>query len=154
RYATAQRHRREAIAFEGARNGGRAALDEFLRAHPEGVFAKEARRMMRQLAEEDDFALAESHDTPASWSLYVTTHPAGKHADAAWENGTAAAWDRYLSAHGDSKRADDARQHRREANDFEQAAGVNTKTMWRAFVNAWPNGRHRLDAEVRMRAAK
>jgi hypothetical protein len=71
--------------------------------------------------------------------------------DAAWEAGTVAAWDRYLAAHPDSARLDEARTCRQEAVDFELAVATASASMWRAFLKAWPEGRHRLDAEVRLR---
>jgi serine/threonine protein kinase len=74
--------------------------------------------------------------------------------DAAWEAGNVAAWDRYLSEHPGSERAADARLCRQEAVDFELAVTTASVSMWRAFLKAWPEGRHRLDAEVRLRASK
>jgi serine/threonine protein kinase/outer membrane protein assembly factor BamD (BamD/ComL family) len=267
RNARAERNRREALAFEKARDGGRKAIDEFVRAYPDGLLSKEARRIARQLGDDDDFAHAKSHDTAAAYSLYLTTHPAGKHAEnargrlgaiedeafsaivasknvvggreflnefpqsprrdqvsrlvamwseaaavqealdaiaagdvdtaesklrkindaerksevvaaitafrdrqdretrkkrrqtepsdwnAAWEAGSVAAWDRYLAEHDDADRASDARRHRQESVDFDLAVATNTKSMWRAFLKAWPEGRHRLDAEIRLRGA-
>lgn len=261
--ARAERNRREAEAFEAARSGGgRAAMETFLQTYPDGLLIREARRLARQLADEDDFAHARSLDRPAAWSLYLTTHPAGAHAeeararlaeieetafagvmaakdsksgaafltdfphsprrehvarlvtdwteaaalrkaldavargdtaeaesllrgianperrselaaaldalarqtatarrrteprdwDAAWEAGSVAAWDRYLADHPDSERAAEARLCRQEAVDFELAVTTATASMWRAFLKAWPEGRHRLDAEVRLKS--
>src|SRR5207247_1628812 len=73
----------EAEAFEAARSGGRAAMESFLRTYSDGLWTKDARRLLRQLADEDDFAHARSLDSAASWSLYLTTHPSGPHADEA-----------------------------------------------------------------------
>jgi serine/threonine protein kinase len=264
RSARAERYRREAEAFEAARSGGRAAMESFLRTYSDGLWTKDARRLLRQLADEDDFAHARSLDSAASWSLYLTTHPSGAHADeararfgaiedaafsalmaskdpkagtaflgdfpesprrehvsrlvtswtetvalrqaldavgrgdaaeaesllrgitdaerrneittaleslrrqkqserrrteprdwdAAWEAGSVAAWERYLAEHSDSPRLAEARKCRQEAVDFELAVATGSASMWRAFLKAWPEGRHRLDAEVRMRAAK
>src|SRR5207249_5012083 len=83
RSARAERNRRESEAYEAARAGGRAAIEGFLRTYSDGLWTKDARRLQRQLADEDDFAHARSHDSAASWSLYVTTHPSGAHADEA-----------------------------------------------------------------------
>ncbi|HEX8172800.1 MAG TPA: serine/threonine-protein kinase [Thermoanaerobaculia bacterium] len=71
--------------------------------------------------------------------------------DAAWEAGTAAAWDTYLAAHPTSPRLPEARQCRQEAADFELATATDTPAMWRAFLKTWPEGRHRMDAAVRVR---
>ena len=37
------------------------------------------------------------------------------------------------------------------AAEYELAEKMNTRVMWRAFLKAWPDGRHRLDAELRLR---
>jgi serine/threonine protein kinase len=299
RSARAERNRREALAFEQARQGGREALDDFLRSHPDGLLAKDARRLVRQLADTSDFTHARSLDTPAAWHLYLTSHPAGAHAadararltaledaafaavtvskssaagraflndfpssprrtqvqrlvekqaegkavaaaldaiargaageaesflaqvmdeerrnevstalenlrekqswdaalgegsaaglrtylqarpegrwaaearrrlarveeqsneheprdwDAAWESGTVPAWDRYLGAHSASPRITLARECRQEAVDFDLAVAQNVPKMWRAFLRAWPDGRHHLEAEIRLRS--
>jgi serine/threonine protein kinase len=301
RIARAERNRREALAYDKAKGGGRAALDDFLRVYADGVMAKEARRIVRQLADDDDFAQAEALGTARAWSLYLTTHPSGAHAgeardrlsaiedaafaavmasknpdnaaqfvadypqsprreqvsrmatkwnetaavqkaldaigrgdaaeasallakivdverrseiesaldglhdrqsweeasrvgtvaalrgylesrpkghwasdarrqlakaeaavsateprdfDTAWEAGTVTAWDTYLAAHAQSPRVAEARKCRQEAVDFALAVQTNTLNMWRAFVKTWPDGRHRLDADVRLRAKK
>lgn len=213
--------REESQAFEAARNGGRDALQEFVRTYGDGPFAKKAKRLLRQLAETDAFAHAQSVDTPASWQLYLTIYPGGAHAgdararllaleeaafsmakaskhassaehffaefpdsarrdelallvaewekaaaaeaaetaraaeprdfDEAWETGTVAAWDRYLAAHTDSPRAAEARTCRQEAADFETAIAASSRAIWRAFLRTWPEGRHRIDAAVRLR---
>ncbi|HYM61820.1 MAG TPA: serine/threonine-protein kinase [Thermoanaerobaculia bacterium] len=294
----AELHRREALAFDSARGGGRQALETFLRMHPAGLLAREARRLVRELADEDDYKHACSLDRAAAWQLYLMTHPGGAHAEevrgrlaaiedaafvaitaskdpkagaafltdfpdsprrdemtrlvarweevraataaldaiakgdcdaaelllgsigdgeekreiaaaldaardkeiwehaaaadsvaslrryleirpqgrwgsnarrrlsvleaavaeaeprdwaAAWEAGTAAAWDRYLADHSNSARAAEANLCRREASDFELASTTNEARLWRAFLKAWPDGRHRLDAELRLR---
>jgi eukaryotic-like serine/threonine-protein kinase len=72
--------------------------------------------------------------------------------DAAWEAGTTAAWDEYLENHPLSPRLDEARHCRQEAADFELAIAMNTRTMWRAFLKTWTEGRHRIDAEIRARS--
>ena len=70
----------------------------------------------------------------------------------AWEAGTVAAWDEYLASHPLSMRLDEARRCRQEAADFELALAMNTRTMWRAFLKTWTDGRHRIDAEIRARS--
>jgi serine/threonine protein kinase len=83
RNARAERNRREAEAYDAARAGGRAAMESFLRTYSDGLWTKDARRLLRQLADEDDFAHARSLDSAAAWSLYLTTHPSGAHTDEA-----------------------------------------------------------------------
>jgi serine/threonine protein kinase len=73
--------------------------------------------------------------------------------EAAWEAGTVAAWDEYLAGHPLSMRLDEARLCRQEAADYELAIAMNTRTMWRAFLKTWTEGRHRIDAEIRAKAA-
>ena len=74
--------------------------------------------------------------------------------DTAWESGTTGAWDQYLNDHPDSPRLAEAGQWRQEASDFELACKVNTVAIWRAFVKSWPEGRHRLEADIRARSLK
>ncbi|HVR38488.1 MAG TPA: serine/threonine-protein kinase, partial [Thermoanaerobaculia bacterium] len=69
RSARAETNRREALAFEQAREGGRAALEQFLRGYPNGMLAKDVKRLLKQRADDDDFAHARSLDTVAAWTL-------------------------------------------------------------------------------------
>jgi serine/threonine protein kinase len=71
--------------------------------------------------------------------------------DAAWERGSVAAWDEYIALHGAESRNGQAVRCRQEAAEFEVALAANTTRLWRAFLKAWPDGRHRLDAELRIR---
>lgn len=170
------REHEEGLAFDGARHGGRAALQDFMRLYPDSVHVKEAKRLLRQLAESEDFAHARSVGTPAAWRLYLTSYPAGAHAaeartllqtleerlaatepqdfSAAWESGTSDAWNHFLAEHGESARIEEARLCRQEAADFELAVQTNTPAMWRAFLKTWPEGRHRLDAAFRLRSMR
>ena len=137
-------------AFEDARKHGTlAAWNLYLTAYPNGANAEEARRQIAQLekaaaaaraAQEKAAAEARAHREPADF-------------DTAFETGTSTAWDRYLADHPDSARNAEARSCRQEALDFELAAATNTPAMWRAFIKTWPNGRHRIDAEIRLQAA-
>lgn len=201
--AHAQEHLREALMFEAARRGGRLA--QFLEAWPDGLLAKDARRLLKTAEDDADFAQAREIDTAAAWSFYLMNHPSGAHVaearsrleqraweeaqktataealqaflkshpdsrfnadarralarlaiiegdfNAAWEAGTTAAWDHYLATYPGAPRADEARRCRQEAAEYEQAAALNTKPIWRAFLKAWPEGRHRLDVEIRLR---
>jgi hypothetical protein len=71
--------------------------------------------------------------------------------NAAFEAGTVAAWDAWLAQYPQAPQIPDARRAREEAAQYELAEKVNTKVMWRAFLKAWPQGRHELDAELRLR---
>ena len=298
RNTRAELNRREAAAFEEARGGGRNEIQEFLRRHPNGLFVRDAQRLLRQAQDADDFAQAQSMNTPAAWQLYLATHPGGAHAstarerltafedtafadvlssknpkaaavflndypesprreeltrlmtkwretatmqealdavaagdcdraesligkiadperrreindaianardqqdwekalknesamalrayldarpqgrwasearkrlarrqsaihanepadwNAAWEEGTVGAWDRFLAEHPESSRVDEARRWRQEAADFELAIASDSRAMWRAFLKTWPEGRHHIDAALRLR---
>jgi tRNA A-37 threonylcarbamoyl transferase component Bud32 len=298
RAARAETHRREAIAFESAREMGGEALERFVTFYPEGLLVKEARRMIKRAADAHDAEQARDLDTPAAWQFYLMAHPGGeiheeaqrrlteledaafaavlasktaesaaefakafpqsarrgeaeklaakwgetgavqqaldaiargdgeaavpllgrisdaelradvekaleswrderawseaktantvaalqgyldahprghfvseatkrlkklraaadqrepRDFDAAWERGTSAAWDEYFAQHLDSSRRAEARRCRDEAVAFEAALAANTASLWRAFLKAWPEGRHRLDAELRLR---
>jgi serine/threonine protein kinase len=298
RSARAESSRREAMAFEQAKSGGRAALQDFVRRYSAGLFVRDAQRLLRQAADAEEFAQAESMNTPAAWQLYLATHPGGARAaearerltsfedatfanvlasknpkaaavflsdfpesprreeltrmmakwretaamqealdavaaddpdraesllgqiadaerrrevmdaidaardrrvwdeatrnesamslrgyldarpqgrwssearkrlsrrqsatfanepsdwNLAWEDGTVDAWDRYLAVHPDSPRAEEAKRWRHEAEDFELAIKTDTRAMWRAFLKTWPEGRHVMDAAIRLK---
>ena len=135
-------------------------------------------RLKQRAAEQRAFEEARSRNTLNTWQSYLAAYPTGTHAEEgrqlvdsirkaaidaerakeepqdfekAWEAGTSAAWDQYLSVHAQSPRAGEARNCRQEALDFELATATNTPAMWRAFIKTWPEGRHRIEAEIRMR---
>jgi serine/threonine protein kinase len=170
------RAREEGQAFEEARISGRAALQEFMERYAGGPFIKDAKRALKEFAEADDFAQAESAGTLAAWRLYLSSHPSGARTAearkqvkaleaaaeraratepedflAAFESGTSEAWDQFLREHPESERNDEAHLRRQEAADFELATTTNKSSMWRAFLKTWPEGRHALDAALRLR---
>jgi len=140
----AQRALEKRVAFENEEAAYAALMASkdlqrgtaFLAGFPASPHREEVSRLVSELTAE-----ARRESEPRDW-------------DAAWEAGGVAAWDRYLAEHPDSERAADARLCRQEAVDFELAVTTASASMWRAFLKAWPEGRHRLDAEVRLRAAK
>jgi serine/threonine-protein kinase len=150
-----------------------AYLDEF----PDSTRSNIAETYLR---EQQAYDTARGDDTIGAWGLFLLNHPAGlrehdareritwhEQAEArralarqaivegdfnsAFEAGTVAAWDEYLARHPQAPRAEEARRARQEAAEYEVAEQMNTKVMWRAFLKAWPDGRHRLDAELRLR---
>ncbi len=170
--AHAETHLREALAFDAARRGGREGLEEFLRAWPSELLASEAKRLLQEITEPEDderaWDEARRAGTAEALQAYLKVRPEGRFAadarrslarlaiiegdfNAAWEAGTVAAFDEYLARYPDAPRVEEARRCRQEAAEYEMAERVNTKTMWRAFLKAWPEGRHRLDVEVRLR---
>jgi len=169
--AHAEDHLRETLAFEDARKKDRAALEEFLRNWPDGILAKDAKQRLTVLDAGDDARMwdaAKRQGTSEALHAYLRARPDGASVadarralarlaiadgdfNAAFETGTVNAWDDWFEAYPDSPRHDDARRHRQEAVEFDMACKIDTKVLWRAFLKAWPNGRHLLDAEVRLR---
>ncbi len=167
----AEAHLRETLAYDEARKRGRAALHDFLRLYPDGVMTKDAKQRLAVLDAGDDARMwqeASRAGTADALQANLKAQPNGVWiADArralarlaiadgdfidAFETGTVAAWDAWFEAYPDSPRHEEARRHRQEAVEFELAATMNTKVMWRAFLKAWPQGRHHLDAELRLR---
>jgi serine/threonine-protein kinase len=114
--------------------GDRDALQRLAEAHPPGTPVGDAARE----------ALSRVGHGPDEETAFQQT----------WEAGTSAAWHQFIDTHPGSPHAAEAKRCRQEAIDFELALGSDTPTMWRAFVKAWPEGRHRLDADIRLRARK
>jgi len=140
RSAQAEIYCREQFAFEEARRADTvAAWGLFLLNHPDGLRDHDAHERLEWLEK------AEERRTLARRAIVEGDF------NAAFEKGTVVAWDEYLATYPDAPRADEARRARQEAAEYELAESVNTKVMWRAFVKAWPEGRHRLDAELRLR---
>ncbi len=151
----------------------RAYLDEF----PDSSRAADAEIHLREsLAYEE----ARKADTPAAWGLFLLNHSAGLREydarerlrwietaeerralarraivegdfNAAFEAGTVEAWDAWLAQYPQATLVPEAKHAREEAAQFELAESANSKVMWRAFLKAWPQGRHQLDAELRLR---
>lgn len=142
-----------------------AAWSFYLLNHPSGAHVAEARSRI----DERTWLEAQKTGTADAVTTYLESHPAGRFApdarralarlaiiegdfNAAWETGTVTAWDHYLATHPDTPRKAEALRCRQEAAEYEQAASVNSKPVWRAFLKAWPEGRHRLDVEIRLRS--
>jgi len=140
RSAQAEIYGREQLAYEEARRADTvAAWGLFLLNHPDGLRDHDARERLEWLEKaEERRALARRAIVEGDFN-------------AAFEKGTVTAWDEYLATYPDAPRAEEARRARQEAAEYELAESMNTKVMWRAFVKAWPEGRHRLDAELRLR---
>ena len=171
----ALRQRLAADAFaEALAADTQTAMHEFLKRFSMSAHVEDARRIAN---ERQAFETAAATDTEAAWNTYLAKWSEDRHADEArirrkraeereqvvtepkdfedaWESGTTAAWDRYLREHSTSARIDEARRCRQEAADFEQAVATNLPAMWRAFLKTWPEGRHRMDAALRVKAGK
>lgn len=150
-----------------------AGWREYLAAHPRGPYSEEAREALLGLETAAFTSLLHSQDSAAAKAFesnfpdsprigevralvtrWTATEREPADWDRAWESGTTAAWDRYLSEHVASPRVAAARECRREASDFELAQRTNTAAMWRAFMKAWPDGRHRFDVEILLQHAR
>jgi serine/threonine protein kinase len=162
----ALRQRLAADAFaEALAADTQSAMLEFLKRFSLSAHGDDARRIAEERAA---FEIAAKANTEDAWNAYLAKWSDDRHADdartrrdrlarltepkdfdEAWEGGTTAAWDRYLAAHPSSSRIDEARHCRQEAADYEQAVAANIPAMWRAFLKAWPEGRHRIEAALR-----
>jgi hypothetical protein len=139
RAADAEVHLREALAYEEARKVDTAAsLGLFLLNFPAGLreYDAQVRLSMLETAEERR-ALARRAIVEGDFN-------------AAFEAGTVEAWDAWLAQYPQATQVSDAKRAREEATQYELAAKVNTKVMWRAFLKAWPQGRHQFDVELRL----
>jgi serine/threonine protein kinase len=119
-------------------DGDRNALQRLAQAHPPGSLVGDAARE----------ALARVARSPEREQEEERAF------QQAWEAGTAAAWNQFIEEHAGSPRTEEAKRCRQEAVDFEHASSADTVVMWRAFLKSWPEGRHRLDADIRLRAKK
>jgi len=167
----AEEHLRETLAFDQARKGDRQSLEDFLVLYPDGVLAKDAKQRLSVLDAGDDARMWEAArraGTSEALQAYLKARPEGGAVadarralarlamadgdfNAAFEEGTVAAWDNWFERYPDSPRHDEARRHRQEAVEFDMATQIDTKVMWRAFLKAWPQGRHHIDAELKVR---
>jgi hypothetical protein len=140
RSAQAEVYLREQLAYEEARRTDTvAAYALFLLNHPDGLRDHDAHERLQWLEHAEE-RRAIGHRAIVEGDF-----------NAAWEKGTTAAWDEYMSTYADAPRMAEARRCRTEAAEFEVAEQMNTPVMWRAFLKAWPDGRHRMDAELRLR---
>ena len=140
RSATAQAYLREQLDYEAARAEDTiGAWGLFLLNHPDGLREHDARERLTWLEQ------AEARRALARQAIVEGDF------NAAFEAGTVAAWDEYMTRYPGAPRLEEARRARQEAAEYELAEQMNTKVMWRAFLKAWPEGRHRLDAELRLR---
>ncbi len=178
----ALRQRLAADAFaEALAADTQEAMHAFLKRFGMSAHVEDARRIAEERAA---FATATATDTEAAWNAYLGKWSEDRHAgdarvrrdratareqaardelaraaepkdfDDAWESGTTTDWDRFLREHPASERLDEAHRCRQEAADFEQAVAADLPAMWRAFLKTWPEGRHRMDAALRVKAGK
>ncbi|HET8773619.1 MAG TPA: serine/threonine-protein kinase [Thermoanaerobaculia bacterium] len=169
---------REATAYSVALEAkSSAAWGAYLDEFPDSARSAQAEVYYREQLAYDE---ARARDTVSAWGLFLLNHPDGLRDhdarermewhekaeerralarraivegdfNAAFEKGTVAAWDEYLATYPDAPRSEEARRARQEAEEYRLAEQMNTAVMWRAFLKAWPEGRHRLDAELRLR---
>ena len=118
---------------EADRKKSAAAMRNYLAAHPDGRWVEEAQQRLEGLES------SQEEREPEEW-------------DSAWEAGSVEAWDRYLAEFPRSARLMEGKRCREEAAEFGVAIALNTLILWRAFLKSWPEGRHRIEAELRLRA--
>lgn len=153
RVARAQELLDEALAFESsATSDSETSIRQFLSVWPEGRHHMEAEIRLAALRERH--AEAARAEALAKEEAERERQSDPTDFDDAWESGTTAAWDQYLRKHPTSERVAEARPCRQEAADFEQAVAANLPAMWRAFLKTWPEGRHRMDAALRVKAER
>ena len=120
------------------RDGDREALIRLAEGHPKGSRVGDAsREALARLNE------AHAHDRQEEDEF-----------QRAWEDGRAAAWRAFLDNHPGSPRNELAQQYLDEAMAFESAMPNETETAVRQFLSVWPDGRHHLEAEIRLLALR
>jgi serine/threonine protein kinase len=118
--------------------GDREGLQRLGEAHPRGTLVGDAAREAlhrvseAQRREREEEALFQS----------------------AWEDGRAVVLRGYIEEHPDSPRAEHARKLLEEAVAFESLGSVDSETAIRQFLVGWPEGRHHLEAEIRLSAMR
>ncbi len=138
----------ERVAFEAATAKDTAeAWDAYLSNWRTDRHADDAHTLRERAAKREQRQALEEARVRAEQARQIEPHDFS----AAWESGTTESWDRFLRDHPDSERIEEARLCRQEAADYELAVKTNTPVMWRAFLKTWPEGRHGLDAALRVR---
>jgi tRNA A-37 threonylcarbamoyl transferase component Bud32 len=179
-HEAARREREEEALFQSAWEDGRAVvLRSYIDEHPDSPRAEQARKLLEEAVAFESLGSADSetavrqflvgwpdgrHHLEAEIRLSAMRQRAAEEREAAaarlvephdfdeaWEKGTTGSWDRFLAAHPASERLAEARKCRQEAADFEQAVAADLPAMWRAFLKSWPEGRHRMDAALRVK---
>lgn len=151
----ARRIAEERVAFEKtAATDTEAAWNAYLDEWSDDRHADDARGRRDRAAKREQAARDEIARAAAARAAEIARQAEPKDFDEAWESGTTAAWDRFLREHATSERLGEARRCRQEAADFEQAVAADRPAMWRAFLKTWPEGRHTMDAALRLKAGK
>ncbi|HEU4887923.1 MAG TPA: serine/threonine-protein kinase [Thermoanaerobaculia bacterium] len=115
--------------------GDREGLQRLGEAHPRGTLVGDAARdaivrvaqAQRERQEEDQFQRA-------------------------WEDGRASVWRTYIEEHPGSSRIERAQELLEEAIAFEASQTSDSETSIRQFLSIWPEGRHHMEAEIRLAA--
>jgi serine/threonine protein kinase len=72
----------------------------------------------------------------------------------AWEDGRASVWRTFIEEHQGSSHLERAQELLEEAIAFESSQTSESETSVRQFLSAWPEGRHHLEAEIRLVAMR
>lgn len=118
--------------------GDRQALQRLGEAHPRGTLVGDAaREALLRLAQ------AQQRDREEEETF-----------QRAWEDGRASVWRAFIEEHPNSPRAARAQELLDEALGFERSAAGDSETDIRQFLSVWPEGRHQLEAEIRLAALR
>lgn len=69
-------------------------------------------------------------------------------------DGSEGAWEKYLQQHPNSVRREEAQRLLGEARNFREAAKLDSREAWSAFLATWPEGRYRSEAKRRVEQAQ
>ena len=72
----------------------------------------------------------------------------------AWEDGRASVWRTFIEEHPSSSRLERAQELLEEAMAFEASQTSESETSIRQFLSTFPEGRHHLEAEIRLVAMR
>ena len=124
-----------------------ASFRRYLQAYPDGIYADEARRILRDArarAEDDAWAEALRLDTPAAYSNYLDQFPSGANAIEAQR--------RYDELTATASAAATTASLRREEAEWARAKEENTLRSYKDFISAFPDSRFVEEAQKRRRA--
>lgn len=126
-----------------------AGYQRYLKLHPNGRYADEARRILAEAdrtAEEELWAEVRRINNRAAYENYLDRYPQGRYArDAERRYNDLAAYERRQQAEIDAYK-------RREQNAWREAEQINTPKSYRIFLENYPDGELAAEAQRRRSA--